>query len=255
MFSLNLISDVSWHLLVFFACVFFAGIVRGCIGFGFSVLVVASNVLFLDPILLIPIVVILELVASIHMLLNVWNDALWKKLSWVTAGMLIGIPLGVYILSIASQEVLRLCISVIIFMMTLLVLRGVKYRGELTHSMYASAGVVSGFASGVAAAGGIVVATFLSFSSLPMTKIRATLVVYLLITSAIFLPSLAIAGKLDERVFYTVALAIVPMFFGILVGNVLYRYLEEQKLKMMFLWSLSVLSVIGMIRAFLSFMG
>ena len=255
MFSLSLISDVPWQLAIFFACIFFAGIVRGCIGFGFSVLVVASNAIFLDPILLIPIVVILELVASVHMLLNVWKDALWKKLVWITAGMLLGIPLGVYILSIAPQEVLRLSISVIIFMMTLFVLKGFSYRGELTNNMFASVGLVSGFVGGVAAAGGIVVATFLSFSSLSMRKVRATLIIYLLISSAIFLPSLAMAGKLDERIFYTTLLAIVPMFFGILIGGKLFNSLDEKKLKMMFLWCLSVLSVIGMVRALLSFVG
>ena len=253
MLSIHFISDVPWQMALFFVTVFVAGIIRGCIGFGFSVLVVAVNALFLDPASLVPIVIMMEMVASLHMLITVWKDALWSKMLWISIGMLMGIPIGVYILSFAPQDILRLFISIIIFLMTVFVLKGVSYRGSMANNLFASAGLVSGFVSGVAAAGGIVIASFLSYTSLPMKQVRATLVVYLLITSAIFIPSIAIAGKLNEQIFYTIAFAIIPMFLGIVIGGKLYGLLDEKKMRLVFLWSLSVLAIIGMIRSFFSF--
>lgn len=65
---------------------FIAGIVRGCAGFGFSALLVSSASLFINPLLAVPLLVLLEVVVSIQLLFGVWRDALWKLLLFMTIG-------------------------------------------------------------------------------------------------------------------------------------------------------------------------
>ncbi len=252
--SWELITDNTWQIGVFFACAFLAGIVRGCIGFGFSILMIASTSLFLDPVLLVPTVIMLEVAASIHMLPSVWKETLWRELLWILVGLFIGIPVGVYVLSIAPEDVLRLSAAIIIFALTIFVLKGASYRGNLTIGAFVLIGLVSGFFSGVAASGGIVAATCLSFASLPIKQVRATLVVYLFLTGFIFVVSALIAETLELKVFHTAILAIIPMALGIIVGTKLFRFLDESKLRMLILICLSVLSIIGMIKALLTFL-
>ena len=252
--SLELITENTWHLGIFFACAFLAGIVRGCIGFGFSVLMIASTSLFLNPALLVPTVLLLEVAASIHMLPSVWKETLWRELLWIFLGLFFGVPLGVYILSVAPEQVLKLAASIIIFLLTIFVLKGAAYRGALTKGAFILIGIVSGFFSGIAAAGGIVTATCLSFTSLPMKKIRATLVIYLFLTGFIFVISTLLTSHLNIKVLHTAVLAIVPMAIGIIIGTKLFRFLEEEKLRLLILISLSVLSIIGMVKALLSFL-
>lgn len=251
--SWELITDNTWQISIFFACAFFAGIVRGCIGFGFSILMIASTSLFLDPTLLVPTVVLLEVAASIHMLPTVWKEALWRELSWILIGMVVGIPIGVYMLSIASENSLKLSASVIIFLLTIFVFKGASYRGVLTTGSFILIGLISGFFSGVAAAGGIVAATCLSFASLPIKQVRATLVVYLLFTGLIFVVSAFFTSHLDTTVLHTVTLAIIPMAAGVIIGGKLFRFLEEDKLRLLILICLSVLSIVGIAKALLSF--
>jgi len=218
----------------------------------FSALVVASTSLFINPVLVVPSLILLEVVASLHMLLSVWKDTLWRWLFYMTVGLLMGIPLGVYILSIAPQNILRLAVSMIILVMTLLLIRGFTYKGELNFVVLGGVGIISGLFSGIAAAGGLVVATFLSAAQCSMKSVRATMVVFLLVTGVIFLTSATITGAFNSRIFHTFLLATLPMFVGIILGGKLYLYLNEGKLRFLILLFLSILSIIGIIRAFIS---
>lgn len=249
MFTWNLISDITWQIIVYFACVFLASIVRGCIGFGFSIIVIASTALFLDPALLVPTLIMLEIVASIYMLASVWKSVLWKETAWITLGLLIGIPIGTYILSNSPIDTLRLIAAFSIFILTLCVLKEFSYKFLFNKKIYFTVGVFSGFFSGVAAAGGIVAATCLLMSSLPMRQVRATLVIYLFVTGFIFLISSFVTGGLDIRSFNMAIVTIIPMFVGIHIGSKLYRFLDEDKLCRLVFIALFMLSVIGVIRA------
>ena len=93
------------------------------------------------------------------MLPSVWRDALWKELIWIMLGLFVGIPIGVYILSIAPENVLRLLAAIAIFGLTLVVLKGASYDGVMTKKVYGAIGVVSGFFSGLAAAASTVYIT------------------------------------------------------------------------------------------------
>lgn len=146
---------------------FFAGIVRGCLGFGFSALVVASASLFINPLLAVPLVVLLEIVASIQLLFSVWRDALWKLLTFMTIGTIIGIPIGLVVLSVSPQATLKIIVSCFIFLMTSILLGGVTYKGTLTKSILTLTGIVAGLFNGVTASGGLVAATFLPLRLFP----------------------------------------------------------------------------------------
>ena len=56
---MELITTGIGEALLLGVIVFLAGIVRGCIGFGFSALVVASATQFIEPSLVVPLVVLL----------------------------------------------------------------------------------------------------------------------------------------------------------------------------------------------------
>ncbi len=248
-FSWDLITNTPWETVILVVCVFFAGIVRGCIGFGFSALLVASTSLFINPLLVVPLLVLLEIVASVHMLFSVWKDTLWHTLLYMTVGAMIGMPIGVYILSVAPQDILKLLVSLIVLVMTLLLISGATYKGNLNRYVLTGTGSVSGLFGGIAAAGGLVVATFLASAEFPVRKIRATMVVFIFIMEIIFLFSSLVADVYNPRIFHTFVVACIPMFLGIILGVKLFYRLDEKKLRKLILLLLSVLSIIGLLRA------
>ena len=66
-----LFVDKLSHLCFLALIVFIAGIIRGCIGFAFSALVVASTSFWLDVKYTVIMVIFLEITASLFMLKNV----------------------------------------------------------------------------------------------------------------------------------------------------------------------------------------
>ena len=247
--SLPLITQTPQQALVFLLCVFLAGIIRGCIGFGFSALLVASTSLYVSPLLVVPLLILLEIVASIHLLMSTYKDALWKPLLFMGLGSVVGIPIGLAILSLSPQQLLEFIVSFIILVMTLALLTGFTYRRRLSTFILLCVGAVAGVFGGVAAAGGLVVASFLSSAAFPVKNIRATMVIFIFITTIIFLLSATVTEVYNERVFNTFLLACAPMFLGIVFGIKLFKRLDEKKLRLLTLMLLSTLSIIGLAKA------
>jgi uncharacterized membrane protein YfcA len=232
--------------------VFIAGVVRGCIGFGFSALVVASTSLFLNPADLVPMVVLLEIVASLQMVIRVWRDVLRDLVVVLSIGVLLGTPVGVYFLSIAEPDALRLALSIMILAMTVILSVGYIYTGPMNRSVLASVGAVSGIFNGIAGIGGMPVAIFLASAKFPIRRIRGSMVIFLLVTELIFLAS-AFASELYRwSIVNTSILACVPMGAGLITGSWMYGKLDERMLRRIFVSILMVLSIIGVVRAMVS---
>ena len=121
--ELNLLES-GWCFLVILT----AAVIRGYSGFGFSALTVAGLTLILPPAEVIPIAFLLEIGASIHMLPLVWKDIDWNRLRWLTMGMLIATPIGVYLLSILPEIPTRWLVLSLIFIASLLLLKGYQLK-------------------------------------------------------------------------------------------------------------------------------
>ncbi len=229
--------------------VFVAGVVRGCIGFGFSALVVASTSLFLAPSAVVPMVVLLEIVASLQMVFRVWRDVLRELLVVLSLGVLVGTPIGVYFLSIAPADTLRLVLSIMILSMTVVLSVGYVYSGPLNRPVMSALGMLSGVFNGVAGIGGMPVAIFLASAKFPIRRIRATMVIFLLVTELIFLASAAVGDVYRWSIVNTSVLACLPMAVGLMLGSRLFGKLDEGILRRIFVLILLALSLIGVLRA------
>ena len=89
----------------------FASIVRGFSGFGFS----ASSVSLLSFILpakeIVPIILLLEIIASFLMIPSIWKKINWKFVVYLLLGVALGTPYGVYLLSKLEQNITHFIIS------------------------------------------------------------------------------------------------------------------------------------------------
>ena len=181
--QLSLVTDPPWPwplLLASMVVVFFAGIVRGFSGFGFSALCVAALSLFLPPAKVVPPVLILEIVASVSLLRRAWPEVGWGWMAWLALGNALCIPLGVAVLAWVSEMPVRLLIGALLLCAALALRSGVRLALRPSALVGLLAGVVSGFFNGVAAIGGMAVAVLFSAAHLPPVQMRATMIVFLL---------------------------------------------------------------------------
>jgi len=240
------LTPLDWGLLS--AIVFCAGIVRGCIGFGFSALVVACGVLLLEPTVVVPMVAVLEIAASIHMAASTWRQAAMKPLIYLLLGTAIATPLGVMALVMLPADSIRLLLSALILMLSILLMSGWQYKGKVNKFSFVFIGLISGVCNGAAAVGGLPVATFLASIRLSMQELRATLVLFFFAADIIFIISASGHSIYNQSLVIISAIMIVPMVLGIYIGSALFEKLNEKVLRRMVISLLFLLSIIGLVR-------
>jgi uncharacterized protein len=236
---------------IIFSClsILLAGIVRGYSGFGFSMIAVLSLSLFLPPVDVVPAILILEVAASFWLLPRVWKDVDWPSLKWILLGVLVGTPLGVYLLATVSDVLMRISISVVVMILVILLWMGFGFKnmpGQLATSLI---GLVSGVLNGGAAIGGPPVVIFYFSSPKSAAAGRASLIALFLATDTIALCNCLVQGLIKTNTALLTAIFLVPLVIGVTVGSRAFIKTDERTFRLRVLQLLLVLSVASLVRA------
>lgn len=229
-----------------------AGIVRGFSGFALSAMVMATAVIILPPIELIPMLWWLEMSASILMLKNGWAEADRKMTYGLVIGALVGWPIGLALtMSLPVEASKALALSVIV---VLAATQLAKVRLDFLASragLYGT-GIVSGFVSGVAHVGGMVVAFYVLAADKPARVMRASLVLYLFIGSASSMVILLLFGVMDFSGMSRGLAFAIPTMLGVALGQQLFTERLAPYYRPFCLLLLIGLATLGLIRTQLS---
>ena len=237
-------GPLAYSLIV----VFLAGIVRGYSGFGFSALCVASMSLILPPAQVVPVILMLEVAASVGMLPQVWRDVDWRALAWLCLGAIAGTPFGVVVLAQVPADAARIMISLLVLAASGLLLLGYRFRGERGPKGTLATGIVSGLVNGVGAVGGLPVVIFLLASAAGAAMSRAILVVYLLLTD-IYATGLTLSqGLLTWELLGRWGIALPALFLGIALGSRHFLRAPPESFRRFTLALLIVLALLGLLR-------
>ena len=159
---------------------------------------VAALSLVYAPAAVVPVVLALEVVASIGLLPRVWRDVEWRQVSLLLVATIATTPLGLWLLTVADEQVMRLVIAGAIIAATLALASGWRLTGVAGPGLALTAGAVSGVTNGATAIGGPP-AVLLYFSSDAAVNVgRATLIAYFLGTDAAALAMLGVAGLIES---------------------------------------------------------
>ncbi|MBC2744407.1 MAG: sulfite exporter TauE/SafE family protein [Desulfosarcina sp.] len=162
-----------------------AGIIRGYSGFGFSMIAVMSVTLVLPPSEVVPIILMLEVVASLWLLPRVWRQVDWKSLVWLSAGVLVGTPVGVYLLANIPPRPMRAAIAVVVMVMVVLLWTGFALKQMPGRGKTVVVGALSGVLNGSATIGGPPVILFYLSSPASIAVSRASLIAFFLGTDIV----------------------------------------------------------------------
>jgi uncharacterized membrane protein YfcA len=236
-------------VLVVGAALLVASVVRGYSGFGFSMLAVSGLTLALAPAEAIPIVLTLEVLASITMLPGVWREVDWRSLGPLIAGTVVATPFGVHLLATLPETPIRLAIAVLVVTATTLIWRGFALQRMPGQPATLATGAAAGLLNGSLGIGGPPVILFYFSSPAGNAVSRASLVAYFFVTDAYAIGVGALQGLVSARTFL-VALALVPiLLIGIAIGSRGYIKTEPATFRKAVLVLLLLLSVAGVVRA------
>ena len=216
---LNLTGEEFALLALIVTC---AGIVRGFSGFALSALVMASAVLILPPVELIPICWFLEMTASVLMARDGWRNADRGIVFGLVAGSVIGVPIGLALLTSMSVAASKTAVLVIVIVLAATQLARIRLAVLATRPGLYLSGLVSGIVTGLASVGGMVVALYVLSQDAPAAKMRAALALYLFFSLGVSIVFYLLAGIMDAQ---AAARGVALSLFaagGVLIGQRLF---------------------------------
>lgn len=215
-------SFTAAHWFFFTAVIFFAFLVRGFTGFGSSALCVALLTFIMPPALVVPLIFMIEIIASISLIPGSWRQVDIKWLLPTTVGIIIGMPLGVWLLAQLTATAAQLFVyGLLAFFAAAHLLRA---RGVIPvwTPPPLLVGIVAGVANGLAAIAGMVVALFLLASARPAATVRASLIALFFATDIYGLAWGGGLGLLQAAHGVLLPPALVPMLAGVFIGGRLF---------------------------------
>jgi len=239
-------------LIIIWIAVFIAGIIRGYSGFGFAMVAVTSMSLVLPPAQVVPIVLILEVFASIRLIPQVWRKIDWYSLRWLLTGSLFAIPAGVYFLATIPAEPMRIFISALVLIAAILLLTGWAWRRMPGRPLILTTGLACGLLNGAAAIGGPPVILFYLSSPAGVAVSRASIIAYFLGIDVISLVVASIQGLTTLETLRLTIMALLPLLGGIHLGSRLFKNINESAFRQHVLILLIILALIGLLKGLLS---
>ena len=113
--------------------------------FRFAMIVIAALALFEAPAVVIPMVLLLDLAASVHLVPSLRQDINRPILTPLVVGALVGVPLGVAVLTTLPVAPMRLAIGVAVLVAAITLANGVRAPRMPGRGLSAAVGAVAGF--------------------------------------------------------------------------------------------------------------
>ena len=233
--------------------VFIASIIRGFNGFGFSATCISGFSFILPAIEIVPIILILEVIISIFMVPYIWNKIDWNFVLKLLIGIIIGSPIGLYLLKYLSSETTHLSVCLIIIFLSILLMRGYTNQRINKTSVKIFTGVVSGILNGLTTLGGMPVALFLLATSIQPAIIRGSLAALFFLTDIYAFVLSFFAGIVDMTTIYRTLPLIIILPIGVYIGDKFFVKSKEATYRKFVFYFLIFISIFGVFRVINNF--
>ncbi|NKN39437.1 sulfite exporter TauE/SafE family protein [Agrobacterium sp. a22-2] len=223
-----------------------AGLARGFSGFGGALIFMPAASSVIDPTLAAAVLFIIDAAMTAPMIPHAFRRADKKAVALMTAGALIGIPIGTLLLTRTDPLVLRWFIVSVVVAMLALLISGWRFRGTPSAPLTIGVGAVSGLFGGAAQIGGPPVVAYWLGGVIPAVVVRANIVLYFGATTAITAINYLLAGILVREAFF-LALLVAPAFgIGLVSGSRLFGLANDVTFRRICFGLIAVAAVIGL---------
>ena len=245
------LSLAEIYFIVF--VVFIASIIRGFNGFGFSATCISGFSFILPAIEIVPIILALEVIISIFMAPYVWSKIDWNFVFKLLIGIIIGSPIGLYLLKYLSSDVTHISVCVLVIFFSFLLMNG--YQNKKIDNSYAKifTGIISGTLNGLTTLGGMPVALFLLVTSIQPAVIRGSLAALFFLTDIYAFILSSLAGIVDITTIYRILLLIIVLPIGVYIGDKFFVKSKEETYRKVVFYFLIFISIFGVFRAINNF--
>jgi uncharacterized membrane protein YfcA len=245
------LSLVEIYFVIF--TVFIASIIRGFNGFGFSAICISGFSFILPAIEIVPIILVLEVVISIFMAPYIWSKIDWNFVFKLLIGIIIGSPIGLYLLKYLTSDVTHLSVCVLVIFFSLLLMRG--YTNQKINNNYGKffTGIISGTLNGLTTLGGMPVALFLLTTGIQPAIIRGSLAALFFLTDIYAFVLSFFVGIVELTTIYRTLPLIIILPIGVYIGDKFFVKSKEETYRKVVFYFLIFISIFGLFRSISNF--
>lgn len=225
-----------------------ASYIRGYSGFGFSAIFIAAASLVTNPVPLIPVVYICEILMTAVQARGIRGHVDWARVGFLALGAAVTVPLAVWSIARVEGDTARLVVSGIILVLSLILYAGWSWPRRIGRVGHAGVGAISGLCNG-AGVGGLPVVAFLAAQPVAPATFRATMIVYLTALDFMTLPLMYAAGLITWETLRAVLFALPIVTAGILSGGRRFSSGSPQEFRRLAILLLMMLAFLGVARA------
>jgi len=250
---MSLLTASSWPIAVFAVLVvLIAAVVRGYAGLGFSALCVASLSFVLPMSALVPVVLMLEVSASVLLLPSIWPDVRWRFVLGLTLSSVLATPLGIVALTHFPASLVRGFVLVIIVFACVLLMRGFQLSGKQPNWRIGLVGLFAGAVNAAGAVGGLIYGLFLMADGMPARAFRASLAMIFLLVDLCATLMMVQAGLITHHHLPWLGLLLVPLAVGLFIGSRLFSVASPEGFKRFVLCLLLFIALVGIVTTLLT---
>ena len=242
-FQLNL---VEIYFIIF--TVFIASVIRGFNGFGFSAICISGFSFILPAQETVPIILALEVIISIFMVPYIWNKIDWRFVFKILVGIIIGSPIGLYLLKNLNPQTTHLYMCMLIIFFSILLMK--RFSTQKINNNYGKflVGIISGTLNGLTTLGGMPIALFLIITNIQPVIIRGSLAALFFLTDIYAFILSFFAGIVDVTTIYRVVPLILILPIGVFIGNKFFVKSKEETYRRVVFYFLILISIFGILR-------
>ncbi len=210
--------------------VFIASLVRAVFGFGEALIAVPLLALILPIQIAVPLAVLLSIAIAAVVVVQDWRKIHLRSTAWLLLPTLAGIPLGIWLLRSAHQNLLKASLASVILLFATYSLLA-KRAPHLEHESRAwllGCGFLAGILGGAYGMNGPPLVVYGAMRRWSPQHFRATLQAYFLPASAIVVIGYAVCGVWTRPVTHYFLLSLLAAIPATLLGTIINRRLRGE---------------------------
>jgi uncharacterized membrane protein YfcA len=221
---------LEFTLIPVLALLIISGLIYGMFGFGYAIVSVALLPFFMSVKTAVPMVAAQAIVLGGWMLYGLRQHIRGSIVLPILVGLPLGLPLGVYMLHVLSEESIRRLLGSVVLLYVLWSLVTVSQTTSLLRSNVWGllAGFLSGIIGGAILASGPIIIIYLTLRGFKKEEFKATFLLWATVQGCLLVPFYALSEMLTSRALLWGFIALPFAGLGIFLGVKLFEKVKEQ---------------------------
>lgn len=233
---------------IFFALtILFSALVQGMTSFGFSLVALPVLALFLGLDIIVPILVILSLFLNLTIIFKLKGYINIKKISILLFTGVIFTQLGVKILVLADENILKFGVGILLLLSSFVLYKGYTINMKKKNLSYLIAGIFSGILNGSLSFGGPPIVVMLAAENEGKDNFRKNLTFYFLCLNFFTVPSFFFNNLMGKDHIPFMIIGIVSTILGSYIGVIIGNKIDEGIFRKLTLGLIGIMGIITII--------